>query len=265
MIENLFWLNSLVALDPRIVGGKAHGLAQLCKMGARVPDGLVIPGDVVLSEAIERELDEAVSIILAKCGPKTRFAVRSSSTVEDGVTASYAGMYKTLLDVAADQVAEAVADCRQSANSARINTYRNVLQRVDEATAPLAIVIQRMLEPSYSGVCFTVNPITGDTGEMVIEVAAGVGERLVGGAVTPDYYCMRLSDGRLACFEPGDDSTNGEPLLSEADRLLICTEAKTISESFGLPVDIEFAFADGELYLLQARPVTNIISRLEIA
>jgi len=265
MIENLFWLNSLVSLDPRLVGGKACGLAKLFKMGARVPEGIVIPADIAINEVIERELDEAITILLAKCGPSTRFAVRSSATVEDGVAASYAGMFKTVLDVGGDDVAMAVADCRQSAKSARIDTYRSVMKRADEATAPVAIVVQRMLNPSCSGVCFTINPITGDTDEMVIEVAIGVGERVVSGIVTPDYYCMRLTDGALLCFEPGEDSVNGEPLLSEGDRLLVCTEAKTVSESFGLPIDIEFAFAEDILYLLQARPITMAIKRVEIA
>ncbi|MCA1636688.1 MAG: hypothetical protein LC802_24220 [Acidobacteria bacterium] len=265
MGSQLLWLDNPIALEPGLVGGKAAGLGQLCKLGARVPEGVVIPADAVMCIELEREVDSAIEAIVARAGRATMFAVRSSATVEDGHHASYAGMYKTILDVGPDEVMEAVEECRRSASSARINTYRNVLNRVDEAAAPVAVVIQRMLEPEVSGVCFTINPITGDPDEMIIEAAVGLGERVVGGEVTPDYYCLRLADGALLNFEPGDDSTDGAPLLSHGDRLLLCAEAKTVSESFGLPVDLEFAFAGGGLYLLQARPVTKVARRAVVA
>jgi phosphoenolpyruvate synthase/pyruvate phosphate dikinase len=66
-------------------------------------------------------------------------------------------------------------------------------------------------------------------------------------------------------FEPGDDSIGGTPLLSLAQQLFLCAEAKRIGDFFGLPVDLEFAIMNEELYLLQARPVTEIMSQVKIA
>jgi pyruvate,water dikinase len=116
----------------------------------------------------------------------------------------------------------------------------------------MAVVVQRMVDPHKSGVLFTVDPVQGRRDRMVVEAVFGLGEQVVSGEVTPDHYVVdrggvtkreRLANGGV--LEPGE--------LQELARL-----GKTLEERFGGPQDIEWAIAEGELYLLQSRPVTTL-------
>jgi rifampicin phosphotransferase len=257
MTSRLLRLDGSLPLDHTIVGGKAIGLARLCALGANVPDGVVVPAGVCWSSALEGDIRHAVDSLAPAGEPMPRLAVRSSATVEDSLGASYAGMYKTVLCVAPDDVPAAVDACRRSACSARLRAYRHALTRASEEGARVAVIVQRMLQPDYAGVCFTADPVSCDPSKLVIEATRGLGDRLVGGAVIPDYYRLRLADGTLLHFVPGDDAA-AAPVLPDILLHVLWREAKRIGEALRCPVDLEFASMAGCLYLLQARPVTTL-------
>ena len=139
--------------DAAEVGGKAAGLGELIAVGARVPDGVVLTATAARMTANEREpLLRAAADELGD-GP---FAVRSSGVSEDGADASYAGMYETVLNVSADQLAAATDRSISSAGAARVAAYTAASQRAD---GRLAVIIQRMVAPASAGVVLTADPI----------------------------------------------------------------------------------------------------------
>jgi rifampicin phosphotransferase len=219
------------ATDPNRCGNKAATLAALAGSGHRVPDGFVIPAGVDCSFPILREGLERLG-----AGP---YAVRSSGLAEDGADASLAGRYETVLDVdTLEDVAAAALRVRASASK-------------DE----VAVLVQRLVRADVAGVMFTANPVTGDD-EIVIEAVRGLGDRLLDGAAEGDRWIAGTTEIR-PILDTGVLST------ASVERLIAL--ARRIAEERGAPQDIEWAFTtNGELHLLQARPITGLPRRPEI-
>ena len=116
--------------------------------------------------------------------------MRSSGLGEDSEGHSFAGIHETHLNVARDQIVEAVLVCRRSASSEQAAAYRKA--RGLDADG-IGVLVQVMVPAVTSGVAFTVNPITG-ADEIVVNAAPGLGEALVSGLITPDEYRLRKSD-----------------------------------------------------------------------
>lgn len=201
-------------------------------------------------------------------------AVRSSATAEDLPDASFAGQQETVLGVTeAAALLQAIRRCWSSLWTSRAIAYR-VRQGFSHEEVSLAVVVQRMIEPEAAGVLFTVDPV-GGADEMVVNAAYGLGEAIVSGWVTPDQWRLARDDGRVvaqtlgskerrvvAC--PGGVRTEAvpaehraQPCLPEAALLELYRLAKRIEADEGVAQDIEFAWAKGQVHLLQSRPVTT--------
>jgi pyruvate,water dikinase len=264
------------ASDTSVFGSKAVGLGDAIRDGLPVPPGVALSGPVV--EAVASE-DEAVIALVAEAIRDLRapLAVRSSAVDEDGKDASFAGQHLTLLNVpSADEVPSALRDIWWSANSDSAITYR---QRVGLFTRPsVGVVIQTLLDPEVAGVMFTENPVTG-ADERVIEASWGLGEAVVAGLVIPDTYRMDRS-GQVLERTPGlkrtairslpTGGTVEEDVPAELAEQLSLDDAQLeqmhrlalrCEKVYGRARDIEWAFADGTLYLLQCRAVTTSSSK----
>jgi pyruvate,water dikinase len=192
---------------------------------------------------------------------------------EDGAEASFAGQHLTLLNVmSTDDLSSALREIWWSANSDSAITYR---KRVGLFTRPsVGVVVQLLLDPEVAGVMFTQNPVTG-ADERVIEASWGLGEAVVAGRVIPDNYRVDRS-GRVLQRTPGvkkiairtlpEGGTVEEEVASELVERLCLDDARVAAlnrlagrceEVYGPARDIEWAFAGGELYLLQCRAVTR--------
>jgi pyruvate,water dikinase len=204
-------------------------------------------------------------------------AVRSSATVEDTALASFAGMFESFLNVrGADELVRRIKDCWTSSFGARVLFYR-IKQGMVE-TAPVAVVVQLMIDAQKSGVLFTVNPATGNRSTLVIEAAWGLGEVVVGGQVTPDHYevdketltVVRKTIGHKA-FKLARDERTGETTRVDLPReqaeaeVLTEAEIRALAElgvqderHYKRPQDAEWAIADSKIYLVQTRPVTAL-------
>jgi pyruvate,water dikinase len=260
------------AQDDSRFGAKATGLGAAARSGMRIPPGIALSGSFVDAVAAGHEAAIAELTMAARplAGP---LAVRSSAVDEDGADASFAGQHLTLLNVpSVDDVRAAVQEIWWSANSDSAITYR---QRVGLFTQPsIGVVVQSLLSPDVAGVLFTQNPING-ADERLIEASWGLGEVVVAGRVIPDSFRMDR-DGRVlertaglkkvAIRAASDGGTFEEDVEAElVERLCLDDELLTqlnvladrCEKVFGPARDIEWALAEGQLYLLQCRAVTR--------
>ncbi len=228
--------------DVAEVGGKAASLGELLAAGVSVPDGVVLTADAAAMTADERRSLLWVGAGDLGIGP---FAVRSSGVSEDGAGQSYAGMYESVLDVAAGDLAEATDRCLASLHSARATEYD---QTVD---GRMAVIIQQMVAPIAAGVALTADPINGDRRSCVVTAVRGTGERLVSGTAIGDEWVVR-DDRAEARRQP-------EHAIDRRQALSVAAEARRIADARGTPQDIEWAI-DGQdrLWILQARPMTAL-------
>ncbi|HEV2368975.1 MAG TPA: PEP/pyruvate-binding domain-containing protein, partial [Acidimicrobiales bacterium] len=244
--------------DAEVVGRKAANLARLAAQGVRVPDGFVVttvacdrilatlgdPADVSSHTDLPDEVWAEISTRLDQLG-EVPLAVRSSGTVEDLGDASFAGQYETVLGVEGPKaVADAIGRCLASASSERVRAYTG-----SGAPAPMAVLIQLMVPADAAGVAFTANPVTGDA-EVLVSAVKGLGDRLVSGEATPDEWVVRGSEA--SCI------SSPEGVLAADQVREIAELAGTIEQLFGSPQDIEWAVADGALFVLQSRPITAL-------
>src|SRR5215472_3468396 len=202
-------------------------------------------------------------------------AVRSSATTEDLPEASFAGQQDTFLNVTGNgALLKAVVRCWSSLWTARAIAYRTRNQ-IEHQGAALAVVVQEMVESAAAGVLFTANPLTGKRTETVIDATMGLGEALVSGQVEPDHYVVDPSGDRILSKTLGDKAVairgkqdGGTVTLTEdaasrqalPDGAIIELSAlgQRVARLFGVPQDIEWAWAGGKLFLLQSRPITSL-------
>jgi pyruvate, water dikinase len=260
------------AHDEAHFGGKAVNLGASLRAGLPVPPGFAIRAASVEAivageEAAREQLHQRLS---ALGGP---VAVRSSGIGEDSEAASFAGQHLTFLNRRTPgDVEEAVARVHASAHTESALAYR---RKLGLAGAPrIAVVVQRMVEPDCAGVMFTRNPLDG-ADQRVIEAAWGLGEAVVAGLVVPDNYVLSR-DGQLITRRIGEKDLalrsrdEGGTIEEEVAPGLIhapCLDAEMLARLhalasrcevvFGHALDLEWAFAGSELYLLQARPMTR--------
>ena len=204
-------------------------------------------------------------------------AVRSSATAEDTEAASFAGMNETFLNIkGGDAVADAVRRCWASLFGARTIFYR-AKQGFSQTDIDIAVVVQRQIQSTRSGVMFTINPASGDRGELVIEGSFGLGEAVVSGSVSPDRYVVekqalhikeRDIKGKELVIEskPGGGTVTrmleGDegrlPTMSDDEVRELAELGRRIEQHYGTPQDTEWAFdPDGKAWMLQSRPVTS--------
>ena len=205
-------------------------------------------------------------------------AVRSSGTAEDLDDASFAGQQETFLFVIGnDDVVKFIKECWASLYNDRAIFYRRE-KKFDERSISIAVVVQRMVSAQKAGVMFTSNPITNDYHTVVLEAAWGLGEAIVSGIVTPDNLwidkrtgevtteyiseketmVVRLSERGGTKEEPVPEELREAPVLSEEERNQLVDLARRIEGFYNKPEDIEWAIVDGQVFLLQSRPITTM-------
>jgi pyruvate,water dikinase len=204
-------------------------------------------------------------------------AVRSSATAEDLPEASFAGQQDTFLNIkGAENVVKYVQKCFSSLFTPRAIFYREE-QGFDHFEVALAAVVQKMVNADKAGVMFTVNPINKDYNQLVIEAAWGLGEGVVSGTVSPDTYIvdkttLEVVDKHIARKDsmfvkdesgetkevPTPDDLKEKQVLGENEIRELAKTGMKIEKHYGMPMDIEWAIEKGEVYMLQARPITTL-------
>ena len=235
-------LSDLRMADVGEVGGKAANLGELLAAGVHVPDGVVLTAGAagMTAEDLKSLLRDTAPDLGA--GP---FAVRSSGISEDGSERSFAGMYESVLNVAAGEVVEATERVLASADTSRAADYQ------PGTDGRMAVIIQRMVAPAAAGVVLTADPINGDRHTSVVTAVRGTGDRLVSGAAMGDEWVVRGSVAK-ARRQP-------EQAIDRRQAKQVASEARRIADGRGTPQDIEWAIdAEGALWIVQARPMTAL-------
>ena len=208
-------------------------------------------------------------------GTDARVAVRSSATAEDLAGASFAGQQETILNVVgAEDLLNAIRRCWSSLYTSQAIFYRH-RKGFSGSQVSMAVVVQQMVDSEKSGVIFTVDPVLHNRFNMIIEAVWGLGEGIVSGAVTPDHYKVDRETYEIICeFVPEKplmfcqsddhgvvrvdvppDKASARVLTDDELRELVDLGNK-VEEHFGCPQDVEWGIEDGQIYLLQSRPIT---------
>jgi rifampicin phosphotransferase len=234
---------------------------------------------LIMAAPMPAEVAAAIAAAYAVlAGDSAGVAVRSSATAEDLPEASFAGQQESYLGVSGKTaVLEHVQRCWASLWTERAIAYRQ-RQHFAHHQVSLAVVVQQMVAADTAGVLFTVNPVGNRRDEMLLNAAYGLGESVVSGQVTPDSY--RLARARQLTVREalcGAKETRIDVLpggatqasrVQPADRQRLCLNESQLQQlldlgllieaHYGAPQDIEWAFAGGQLYLLQTRPITSL-------
>lgn len=278
-------INSVVAETVRMLrideittedcGAKAYGIRRLAGIAY---DQFKVPGTVAIPFSSMHDVPELVLKAIKDSFPVgASLMVRSSSNCEDLEGAAGAGLYESVPNVQPDGLSSAISRVLASLHSTRAVLSRKRLG-VDNAQAHMAVIVQEMLSPQYSFISHTVNPLTHDPAEIMIELACGLGEALAGASLagTPYRAVYKPDEGavRMVCFasfaraivvapdggtvlKPVDyskepmtfDDTMRTELIARIGRA--CAQ---VHRSFGAAQDIEGAVVDGAIYIVQARP-----------
>jgi phosphohistidine swiveling domain-containing protein len=263
--------------DAGSLGGKGFNLARLIQAGLSVPPAFCLKttayrqscrGDGASPQA-SAELCREIEAAYQRLGAGL-VAIRSSATGEDSDAASFAGLQETILGVEGPTaVIDAVERCWRSLQTQRARTYRRE-RDIDESQLAMAVVVQKLVPAEMSGVMFTRDPLDSEGISLLVEAAWGLGEAIVSGRVNPDRFRLERQSGTIIERQIAEKTVRQtvaglEPVATEA-RCAACLDArqlaalhdlaKQVEEFFGGPRDVEWAWADGRLWLLQARPIT---------
>lgn len=280
------------------VGGKAHGLARLSAARLQVPPWFVLSTAMFREHLRDSGIDAAIQELLASLDVHTPdatprgdiagvsdrlrtlveqadldaelrlsietartalgrgpLAVRSSAIDEDGARHSFAGQLDTVLGVDdSEALMAAIRRCWTSAFSERVLDYRRRNGSLRGAQ-DIAVIVQRLVAGEVSGVMFTADPISGQRNRIRVSACLGLGDALVSGEIDADEYLLDRV-GRVVEWHAG--SERPAPVLDARALQTLASAGAAIEAAEGAPRDIEWTFAAGELWILQARPITNL-------
>jgi pyruvate,water dikinase len=266
--NNLF--NKVERLLAKVDVGSEVSLQQVSTEVRRAFDAGKVPKD------LEEEVRMAFHELFEDRPAPGLVAVRSSATAEDLPTASFAGQQDTFLNISdADDLIDKVKKCWSSLFTPRAIAYR-ASKGFEHSQVKLAVVVQRMVNSDVAGIMFTVDP-NSELPHIIIEAGFGLGESIVGGKVTPDTYVVdkfhnKIINKRIAKQtwklvrgKTGDTVKADVPeglassqKLSDEDIIALADIGNQIEMHYNKPMDIEWCTEKGDMYIVQARPVTTL-------
>ena len=273
---NILEFKHILPTDINLVGGKGASLGKLSQFGMPVPPGFVVTTDVYRKfskEDLPLEVEEEILKSFDDLETK-RVAVRSSAVAEDSSKNSWAGQLESYLNVSREELLQRIRDCWDSIRSDRALSYASG-QNLTEDELVVAVVVQKMVDSEAAGVMFTINPVTKNSGELMIEASFGLGEYLVQGMITPDNLIVDKENLRVKNIDLGTqekmlkflEGKNQEVFIPKkmgSKQVLTFGQIQELAKMglqiekyYGRPQDIEWALENGKLYILQSRPVTS--------
>ncbi len=291
---NLYLMsNQGLTVPPWVILGRRYFETFLAKTGldqklkdllTEMKKGMISPAEIshtiealFLAQELPPHIIVAVAEAVKTVGNEGTFSVRSSAADEDGVHHSFAGQLSSFLYVSnVDEACLFLKKCWASTFSERCLIYRRE-NGLDPLEAAVAVIFQRMVDADRAGVLFTCDPIEKKTNRYLISAVYGVGEGLVSGALDADNYwldaitgsvtkteiankteAMRRGEAGHVVRKPVDKAQQGSPALHDVELTMLYKLGQQVDKYYRFPQDIEWAFENGTLYLLQTRPVTTL-------
>jgi pyruvate,water dikinase len=273
---------------------EAGGLRPLCEQAAAAQasgDGDharaagAAAAQALREVALPVPLLQALDVARAALGSDTILAARSSAVGEDSADRSHAGQFESVLNLRSRaQLLDGIREVWASWYSDRAIGYRLGIAATPREVIipPMAVVLQRMIEPRASGILFTVNPVSGDRNQMALEAGPGLGEALAQGRIHPDFFLIErkdlsiseraiaAKDRRMVPLPEGGGALGFEAIpahrrnfacVTDDEVARLCELGLRAEDEVGCAVDIEWSIDEqGTIYLLQARPVTAMPS-----
>lgn len=311
----VMWFSEIRKEDIPEVGGKGANLGELTSIGVPVPNGFCVTAeayfyflersglkkeitslltgldpeenkrlnqvsrkikDLIIKAKMPEELSSEIKEAYVKLGGLP-VAVRSSATAEDLPEASFAGQQATFLNITgATEVLKAYQKCVASLFEARAIYYR-IINKFDHMKVGLAAPVQNLVASDLAGILFTVDPVTENRDQIVIEAGYGFGEAVVLGAITPDRYIVDKKTLQIVNREINQQKwkivknhSGGDKHVSVSkdkqkvqkisdDQIIkLAKIGQKIEKHYGKPQDTEWAIEKGEIFFVQARPVTTL-------
>lgn len=269
--------NRIAKTDSPKFGGKVASLGEMLQAHIPVPNGFGISieahrefRDKPFSQVFKDELRKAFQILAC-----SRVAVRSSAVAEDASDASWAGQLESYLNVTESQLETAIRNCWKSVEASHVKDYASD-KELGQDSLLVGVAVQQMVDSEAAGVMFTTNPVSGDSNEMMVEAAYGLGEMVVQGIVTPDNFLISKKDIAVTHFGiqikekmmvyksrknvilPVPESKADRAVLRENQVLELASIGLKIAKHYGIPQDIEWAWANNTFYITQSRPITTL-------
>lgn len=290
---NVLNLGALTQTAVEFVGSKARNLGEMLEQGLPVPPGFVVTVHAFQAFLAENGLDASAeeAFLSAPIPPHIveeirahydalhqhaiyAVAVRSSSALEDLNSASFAGQYETYLNISSfEDLLLHIKRCWYSYFSPVVQEYAKN-QNIPLDSLAMGVLVQGMVDADVSGVIFSKHPVTNSLDEIVINASYGLGEAIVSGLATPDFYVISKQSGEMTAelglkevkiipCATGTEEVETTP--EEQDAFCLTDEqvqaladlTRWIERLYLSPVDIEFAIREGTIHLLQVRPITT--------
>ncbi len=223
------------------IGAKAENLFKLREGGFNVPPFFCVLGNETGAGEFAAEFFGADKLV----------SVRSSASAEDNANSSFAGQFRTELDLRVSEINSAVERVRSVPKSSGFGEYCKT-NGISPEKIEICAIAQEMIRADYSGVIFTANP-QGILNETVVVIGRGTGDNVVEDKVSTSTYYFNTTD-RLYFSEQTEDS----PTLTETELNELINISENIKKLFGRECDIEFAVKNGEVFILQTRPITSL-------
>ena len=232
------------------VGGKAGKLSYLKKKGFRIPETYVctfgayeeyISGDNYVLRNLKKEIENLID-------SNKNYSIRSSANIEDATTYSFAGQFESYLNMKGSKsIIGAIEDIWRSIRGDKVAAYLKKIGKPGQDLR-MAVIVQEMINPEFSGVVFTKNPING-MDEVIVESVVGFGDALVRDGITPDRWVYKWGEW----IERPEEKEDFLPIIKE-----IVIQAQKIAKKYGKPVNLEYVYNGKKIYWLQLREITTL-------
>ena len=222
----------------KYLGAKTLKLHDLSKTGLNVPEFLAVPSSYLLEivnqkGGIEKDGLEKLKTEIVQNLQCDKYAVRSSALIEDSETESHAGQFETRLAVRENELVKAIQQ-----------VIKQAFEYLKGDISKFSLLVQQFIEPTFSGVAFTRNPLGGR--EMVVEYVSGRGDKLVSGKVKSESIKFFW------------DSESDLKIPSKLGKHNFIKDFKKIEKLYNFPQDIEWCMDKKDFYIVQTRPITSL-------
>ncbi|MGE4468589.1 MAG: PEP/pyruvate-binding domain-containing protein [Desulfovibrio sp.] len=262
------------AIDAMIQGAPHEEPDELQRLSSAIQQRIInapLPGDV------EAEIRQRCDEIVREQGEEVRLAVRSSSLAEDGSESSFAGQYRTVLNVCPENTCEVYKEVIASKYSPQAMAYRLHRGIPDEA-ASMAVGCLEMVRSRSGGVAYSVDPLDPGSACLTINSAWGLARAIVDGGGGADVFRVHRREfsimdrhvaekqDRFVC-RPGEGVSRerlsremaAQSSLTDEQVVELARRTMDLEHHFGQPQDVEWAFdPQGRLVMLQSRPLTGL-------